>query len=44
LDSPLAANISLGRVYTAHSLPSHIWSLNGEYANVTCLSFMINDE
>lgn len=31
LDSPLAANISLGRVYTAHSLPSHIWSLNGEY-------------
>ncbi|PSN46459.1 hypothetical protein C0J52_06886 [Blattella germanica] len=29
LDSPLAANISLGRVYTAHSLPSHIWSLNG---------------
>ncbi|GLG95218.1 Uncharacterized protein GBIM_02249 [Gryllus bimaculatus] len=28
LDSPLAANISLGRVYTAHSLPSHIWSLN----------------
>lgn len=38
LDSPLAANISLGRVYTAHSLPSHIWSLNGEYANDALLS------
>ncbi|CAH1968417.1 unnamed protein product [Acanthoscelides obtectus] len=23
-----AANIALGRVYAAHSLPSHIWSLN----------------
>lgn len=44
LDSPLAANISLGRVYTAHSLPSHIWSLNGEYVNVTSFSFMISDE
>lgn len=44
LDSPLAANISLGRVYTAHSLPSHIWSLNGEYVNVTSVSFMISDE
>lgn len=30
LDSPIAANISLGRVYAAHSLPSHIWSWNGE--------------
>ncbi len=33
LDSPLATNIGLslglGRVYTARSLPSHIWSLNG---------------
>ncbi|KAG8268155.1 hypothetical protein J6590_035124 [Homalodisca vitripennis] len=28
LDSPIAANISLGRVYAAHSLPSHIWSWN----------------
>jgi hypothetical protein len=44
LDSPLAANISLGRVYTAHSLPSHIWSLNGEYPNVACLSCKISDE
>lgn len=26
-----AANIALGRVYAAHSLPSHIWSLNGKY-------------
>lgn len=25
-----AASIALGRVYAAHSLPSHIWSLNGE--------------
>lgn len=25
-----AANIALGRVYAAHSLPSHIWSLNGK--------------
>lgn len=34
LDSPLGPNIGLslglGRVYTARSLPSHIWSLNGE--------------
>lgn len=29
LDSPLG-NISLGRVYAAHSLPSHIWSWNGK--------------
>ena len=39
LDSPLAANLSLGRVYAAHSLPSHIWTLNGEsksYQNI-CL-------
>lgn len=29
-----AANIALGRVYAAHSLPSHIWSLNGKsFAN-----------
>nr|CAI5859150.1 unnamed protein product [Callosobruchus analis] len=26
-----AANIALGRVYAAHSLPSHIWSLNGKF-------------
>lgn len=31
LDGPMAANISLGRVYAAHSLPSHIWTLNGNY-------------
>ena len=31
LDSPLSGNISLGRVYAAHSLPTNIWSLNGEY-------------
>jgi E3 ubiquitin-protein ligase ZNRF1/2 len=30
LDSPLSGNISLGRVYAAHSLPTNIWSLNGE--------------
>ncbi|KAL1129295.1 hypothetical protein AAG570_013824 [Ranatra chinensis] len=34
LDSPLPANISLGRVYTAHSLPSRIFSWNGEYSIV----------
>lgn len=27
---PSAANVALGRVYAAHSLPSHIWSLNGK--------------
>lgn len=26
------AALALGRVYAAHSLPSHIWSINGEYA------------
>lgn len=26
-----AGAIALGRVYTATSLPSHIWSLNGEF-------------
>lgn len=30
LDSPLAGNISLGRVYAAHSLPSQIFSWNGK--------------
>lgn len=33
-----------GRVFTAHSLPSHIWSLNGEYilsaANITVTIFL----
>ncbi|CAB3222036.1 unnamed protein product [Arctia plantaginis] len=24
-------SLSLGRVYAAHSLPSHIWSINGKY-------------
>jgi E3 ubiquitin-protein ligase ZNRF1/2 len=32
LDSPtVTANISLGRVYSAHSLPAHIWPFNGMY-------------
>lgn len=35
LDSPLGPNLGLslglGRVYTARSLPSHIWSLNGMF-------------
>ncbi|KAJ9583988.1 hypothetical protein L9F63_021658, partial [Diploptera punctata] len=43
LDSPLAANISLGRVYTAHSLPSHIWSLNGSHRNVM-MSYIVGTE
>lgn len=31
LESPtVTANISLGRVYSAHSLPAHIWSFNGK--------------
>ncbi|KAK6631012.1 hypothetical protein RUM44_003184 [Polyplax serrata] len=30
LDSPLAPNLSWGRVYTAHSLRSRISTLNGE--------------
>lgn len=25
------ASLALGRVYAAHSLPSHIWSLNGKW-------------
>lgn len=30
IDSPtVTANISLGRVYSAHSLPAHIWPFNG---------------
>lgn len=29
--SSTAASIAVGRVYAAHSLPSHIWSLNGEF-------------
>lgn len=30
VDGPtVTANISLGRVYSAHSLPAHIWSFNG---------------
>ncbi|XP_075224970.1 E3 ubiquitin-protein ligase ZNRF1 [Lycorma delicatula] len=43
LDSPLAANISLGRVYTAHSLPSHIWSFNGIKCPV-CSKFVMPDD
>lgn len=40
---PTAASIALGRVYAAHSLPSHIWSLNGELQPlmfVSCLNFV----
>ncbi|XP_071451346.1 E3 ubiquitin-protein ligase ZNRF2 isoform X2 [Hetaerina americana] len=43
LDSPLAASISLGRVYAAHSLPSHIWSLNGIKCPV-CSKFVLPDD
>ncbi|KAJ8715848.1 hypothetical protein PYW08_013133 [Mythimna loreyi] len=28
-------SLALGRVYAAHSLPSHIWSINGEYSQLT---------
>ncbi|XP_019867888.2 E3 ubiquitin-protein ligase ZNRF1 [Aethina tumida] len=38
-----AANIALGRVYAAHSLPSHIWSLNGIKCPV-CSKFVIPDD
>lgn len=39
-----AANIALGRVYAAHSLPSHIWSLNGELLRIlTRPSLRFND-
>jgi len=35
MDSPtVTANISLGRVYSAHSLPAHIWSFNGKYLSL----------
>ena len=33
-----AGAIALGRVYTATSLPSHIWSLNGESSLRTLLN------
>lgn len=46
LDSPLGANIGLslglGRVYTARSLPSHIWSLNGEYSFYVLETIIMN--
>lgn len=29
-----AGAIALGRVYTATSLPSHIWSLNGKFISL----------
>ncbi|CAG9818786.1 unnamed protein product [Phaedon cochleariae] len=38
-----AANLALGRVYAAHSLPSHIWSLNGIKCPV-CSKFVIPDD
>lgn len=41
--SSAAANIALGRVYAAHSLPSHIWSLNGIKCPV-CSKFVIPDD
>lgn len=34
--SPNAANLALGRVFAAHSLPSHIWSLNSKYNFYHC--------
>lgn len=34
------ASLALGRVYAAHSLPSHIWSLNGEFLNRRELYFV----
>ncbi|XP_065212107.1 E3 ubiquitin-protein ligase ZNRF1 [Planococcus citri] len=47
LDSPLGTNIGLslglGRVYTARSLPSHIWSLNGIKCPV-CSKFVLPDD
>lgn len=38
-----ATSIALGRVYAAHSLPSHIWSLNGIKCPV-CSKFIIPDD
>lgn len=35
-----AASIALGRVYAAHSLPSHIWSLNGKYISDSALFYL----
>ncbi|XP_046992966.1 E3 ubiquitin-protein ligase ZNRF2 isoform X2 [Schistocerca americana] len=43
LVGPLAANISLGRVYAAHSLPSNIWPLNGIKCPV-CAKFVLPDD
>ncbi|CAH0385248.1 unnamed protein product [Bemisia tabaci] len=43
LDSPISANISLGRVYAAQSLPSHIWSWNGLKCPV-CSKFVLPDD
>lgn len=43
LDSPLAPNLPLGRVYTAHSLPSHIFSWNGIKCPV-CSKFVLPDD
>ncbi|XP_074032956.1 uncharacterized protein isoform X2 [Leptinotarsa decemlineata] len=37
-----AANIALGRVYAAHSLPSHIWSLNDCLSMGQSLSYHSN--
>lgn len=38
---PSTANLALGRVYAAHSLPSHIWSLNGKIGKVIFLLILI---
>lgn len=43
LDSPLAAHLGLGRFYTTHSLPAHIWSLNGIKCPV-CSKFVLPDD
>lgn len=40
LDSDEADEDS-GRVYAAHSLPSHIWSLNGTFMNLKLLHYRI---
>lgn len=37
-----AGALALGRVYTATSLPSHIWSLNGMYNN--CIDCLIDND
>lgn len=40
--TPGGASSALGRVYAAHSLPSHIWSLNGMFPSTYsfCLPYL----